>query len=198
MPQPFRARANVIQSLLRVLQKRRSDSTAAAAARALAQIDREHGAARILALASTTWIEGAELSHMLDLAHHALGDVEYTRAVHEASVLMVKTGVVRAARMASDLFVKPSFGGYLKWTPRIWTLCFQGLTIEVAENDGSGEGFRVLLRHGPDGRFTKSIVLGTAGVLQTVYTLAHAAGQVQVQPYRESDPAVLFRLRRGS
>ena len=193
MPPPFRARANVMQSLLRVLQTRSGE----AAARSLAQIDREHSVARVLALASTTWIEGPEFVHMLDLVHRALGDIEYTRAVHEASVLMLKTGVVRAARMASDLFVKPSFGGYVKWTPRIWSLCFQGLTIEVAENDGSGEGFRVLLRNAPGGRFTKSIVLGAAGTLQTVYTLAKAAGQVQVQPYRESDSEVVLRLRRA-
>jgi hypothetical protein len=194
MAQPFRARANVIQSLLQVLQTRHRPGVE----RAFAQIDREFGAARVLALASTTWLEGAQFTRMLDIAHHALGDAEYVHSVHEACMLMLRTGVVRAARMASNLFVTPSFAGYVKWTPRIWDLVFQGLTIEVADNDGSGNGIRVLMRNPPSGKFTKSIVLGAAGVLQAVYTLAHVSGQVQVQPFRENDDEVGFLLRKGA
>ncbi len=194
MAQPFRARANVIQSLLRILQKRQRHGSD----RALAQIGRECGVERLLALATTTWIEGPETTRILDIALQTLGDTEYVLAVHEASLLMLRTGVVRAARAASNLFVKPSFAGYVRWTPRIWTLCFQGLTIDVAENDGGGNGIQVFLRNAPEGKFTKSIVLGTAGVLQTVYTLARVAGQVQVQPFRESDQAVGFRLRKAA
>jgi hypothetical protein len=193
MPAAFRARANVAQSLLRVLQQRRGEVIE----RLLHLIDREQGTARILSLASTTWIDGGEFQRLLDLVHQALGDFEYTRAVHEASVLMCRTGVVRAARMASNMFFTPSFGGYVKWAPRIWSLCFEGLAIDVLDSDGSGD-WRVRLRHPPGGRFTKSIVLGAAGTLQTVYTLAHVSGQVKVQPYRENDADVLLHLRAGA
>jgi hypothetical protein len=195
MPQVVRARANVIQSLLRILRKRQRG----AAERALAQLDREFGVERVLALASTTWIDGAEFARMLEICCHTLGDGEYQHSVHDASILMLKTGVVRAARAASDLFVTPTFGGYVKWTPRIWSLCFQGgLSLEVADNDGSGDGFRLFLRNPPAGKFSKALVLGAAGVLQSIYTLAKVAGQVQVQPFRERDLEVGFRLRKGA
>ncbi len=188
MAEPLRARAGVVQSLMATLQKLppTQSERILAALRGVAD-----GVARLPGIG---WVDEATVTSILDVCHRELGAAVYTRVIHDACVRMLTTGVVRAARAASDMFVKPSIAGYARWTTRVWALCFQGLLLEYG--DRGDDGIRMYLRQPPAGRFSRPIVLGAAGVLQTVFTLAKKPGKVHVPPFRESDERVLLLLQK--
>jgi hypothetical protein len=189
MGEALRARASVVQSLLRALERR----TGARVERLLAQLRANGEVQKILRAPAIAWVDEGPFLRVLSTAHAELGDTTYLEVIHEASMIMLQTGVVRAARMASTMFLKPGLGGYVKWTPRIWSLSFQGLTLTLGERDD--EGSRLVLSGPPAAGFTRPVVLGAAGTVQTVFTLAKVAGRVRVEPYQVGDARVVLRIQ---
>lgn len=191
MSELFRARAGVVHSLMNVLNKQPTEKT-----QQLLTKLRGGPVDKIVRLPGIGWVDEADFMGVIDVCHRELGDIEYPRVIHAASMVMLKTGIVRAARAASDVFVKASVGGYARWTPRIWNLCFQGLQLEYV--DRTDDTIRMYLKQPPAGKFTRSIVLGAAGIVQSVFTLAKKAGTVTPAPFRERDERVVLLLQKES
>jgi hypothetical protein len=189
MADPLRARAGVLHSLVAVLKKR-PQAEALLAKLAGKSFD------RVMRLPGIGWVDEADFMAMLEVCHRELGEVEYQRTIHAACMIMLTTGIVRAARAASDAFVTPSVGGYARWTPRVWGLCFQGLQLEYGDRDG--DLIRMHLRQPPSGRFSRPIVIGAAGVVQVVFTLARKPGTVRPAPFREGDERVTLLLQKAA
>lgn len=190
MAQPLRARASVVQSLFRVLEHlpRARSERVLTRLRAIVPVESIQRAPAI------SWVEETTFLAVLERVHQELGDEEYVEMIHQACLVMLKTGVVRAARAAADLFMKPSFSGYARWAARIWSLSFQGLVLDYGGADS--DEIRMHLSNPPGGRFTKPVVLGAAGVVQAVYSLWKAPGKVAVAPYQDTDKQVILRLKR--
>lgn len=191
MPEPLRVRAGVVHSLVSVIDK----LPKAQSERLLAQLS-GGPVAKIARAPGIGWVDEGDFLAVIDVCHRELGEVEYARAIHGATMLFVKTGIVRAARAASDIFVKPSVGGYAKWTPRIWNLCFQGLQLEYG--DRSEDTIRMFLKQPPAGKFTRPIVFGAAGIVQAVFTLAGKRGTTTPAPFRERDERVILLLQKDA
>jgi hypothetical protein len=194
MSEALRARAAVAQSLV-VAVGRFGDERA----KALSQRLREDGEVqRIMSAPAISWVEEAAFVRLLTLVHRQLDDAPYVAAVHNATLRMLDVGPVRAARAAFNLFKKPTFANFASWVPRIWALSFQGLTLAFdGANDSDADEVTLLLTGAPASGFTPPIVLGAAGVMQVVYTLAHALGQVEPLPHHVRSARVVFRLRRS-
>jgi hypothetical protein len=194
MSEALRARAAVAQSLVVVV-----GHTADPRAKTLAERLRgDADVQRTMSAPPISWVDEAPFVRLLTTVHKELGDNPYFDAVHDATLRMLDTGPVRAARAAFKLFKKPTFANLASWTPRIWALSFQGLTLTfTGERDSDADEVLMVLSEPPDCGFTRPIVLGAAGVMQVTYTLAHVSGRVEVLPHIARDPRVEFRLRRG-
>jgi len=193
MSVPLRARASVPQSLVRVAGK----AQAPGAARFSEWLRADAETQKIMATAPIGWVDEVPFIQLLTTAHQRLGDDAYVLAVHDASMLMLKTGIMRAAQSAFLLFKKPGLSAYAKWAQRIWGISFQGLAL-VYHSDDQGDGIGMVLSNPPASGFTKPLVLGTVGILQTVFTLARLPGQTHALAYRTDDAEVQFRLRAGA
>jgi hypothetical protein len=194
MSEALRARAAVAQSLVRVIGRGGDErhKTLAKRLRADDEVQRIMGASPI------SWVDEAFFVQLLTTVHHGLDDELYGNAIHDATLRMLDAGPVRAARAAFNLFKKPTFANFASWVPRIWAISFEGLKVSfVGENDSDADEVAMMMSLPPQCGFTRPIVLGAAGVIQVVYTLAHANGRVEPLPYRVRDAQVRFRLRRG-
>lgn len=189
MAESLRVRAGVVHSLISVVNK----LPTAHSERLLAKLS-GGPVDKIARAPGIGWVDEGDFMPVIDVCHRELGDGEYARLIHAASLVMLKTGIVRAARAASDIFVKASVGGYAKWTPRIWNLCFQGLQLEYGDRDE--DTIRMYLKQPPAGKFTRPIVFGAAGIVQSVFTLARKPGTVQPAPFRERDERVILLLQK--
>lgn len=186
----LRVRASIAQSLVRSVGK-----MPGATAQALSEKLRgDEGAQRIMRLPPIGWVEEAPFLELLTDTHRHLADTAYVTAVHDASMVMLKMGVFRAAQSAFTLFKKPGLSAYAKWAERMWSLSFQGLALAHERDDELEVHMR--LTAPPQSGFTKPLVLGTSGILQTVFTLTRSSGRVQVLPYRTNSAEVRFCLRR--
>jgi hypothetical protein len=186
----LRVRASIAQSLVRSVGK-----MPGVMAQAFSQeLRNDESTQRIMMLAPIGWVEEEPFLELLSNAHRQLADAAYIEAVHDASMVMLKLGVFRAAQAAFTLFKKPGLSAYAKWAERMWTLSFQGLALVYEREDEAG--VHMILSAPPACGFTKSLVLGTSGILRTVFTLTRSAGQVQVQHYRTNSAEVRFCLRR--
>jgi hypothetical protein len=194
MREALRARAAVPQSLVRVIGCA-GDERYKALAKRLRDDDEVQ---RVMGATPICWVDEAFFVHLLTTAHLWLDDELYGNAIHDATLRMLDVGPVRAARAAFNLFKKPTFANFASWAPRIWALSFQGLKLSfVGESDSDADEVAMVMSVPPHCGFTRPIVLGAAGVIQVVYTLAHTNGRVEPLPYRVQDAQVRFRLRRG-
>jgi hypothetical protein len=195
MSEAMRARAAVAQSLVVVIGRAKDKDERCAALSQRLRADDE--VQRTMRAAPISWLDEAPFVRLLTLVHHTLDDEPYIGAVHDATLRMLDTGPVRAARAAFNIFKKPTFANFASWVPRIWALSFEGLKLTfLGENDSDADEVALVMSVPPICGFTRPIVLGAAGVMQVVYTLAHVDGRVAVLAHRPKDAEVRFRLRR--
>jgi hypothetical protein len=183
----MRARTGILHSLMRTLEKRGS-----AADRVARRVGRDR-LLETLRAPGIAWVDEELFIRTLDAALHELGDDAYQQVVHDSCMLMLQTGIARVARAASNMFVKPSISGYAHWAVRIWSISFEGLQLDYCGRQS--EGIRMELSNPPRAGFCASIVLGTVGILRTVFTLARAPGDVTIAPYRDNDERISFWLK---
>jgi hypothetical protein len=193
MSEALRARAAVAQSLV-VIVGRATDERRKTLSQRLRADDEVQRTMRAPAIG---WLDEAPFVRLLTTVHNELGDELHRDSVHDATLRMLDAGPVRAARAAFNLFKKPTFANFASWVPRIWALSFQGLKLTfTGENDSDADEVALVMSVPPACGFTRPVVLGAAGVMQVVYTLARAGERVDVLRYHPRDAEVRFRLRR--
>jgi hypothetical protein len=194
MSEALRARAAVAQSLVKVIDRAGDERRKALAER----LRNDDEVQRTLRAPPISWIDEQLFVQLITMVHRELDDELYGSAIHDATLRMLDAGPVRAARAAFNLFKKPTFANFASWVPRIWSISFEGLKLTfVGANDSDADEVAIVMSGPPECGFTRPIVLGAAGVMQVVYTLAHADGRVAPLPHRVHDAEVRFRLRRG-
>jgi hypothetical protein len=184
----MRSRASVGQSLVRTIGKAKTD------ARLIELLKADTIVQAIMSQPAIGWVDEEPFVHLLSTVHQHLGEAPYVNAVHDASMAMLKGGIFRAAQVAFTLFRKPGLSAYATWAVRMWSLSFEGLQL-THDGEDPVEGVRMILARPPACGFTRPIVAGAAGVVQTVFTFAKLPGRVRALPHRATDPEVHLRLR---
>jgi hypothetical protein len=191
MSERFRARASVGQSLVRTVGKAKTSPR-------LVEILRgDESVQAVMAMPAIGWVEEQQFLHLLGLVHQHLGEQAYTAAVHDASMAMLKNGLFRAAQIAFTFFRKPGLAAYTMWAQRMWALSFERLQL-THDGEDPVEGVRMILAHPPSSGFTKPIVAGACGVVQTVFTFAKQPGRVRPLPHHVGDEQIELRLKADS
>jgi hypothetical protein len=188
MADRLRVRASVGQSLVRTIGKARAD------ARLTEQLKSDAAVQAMMSLPAVGWVDEDPFVHLLSTVHQRLGESTYVSMVHDASMAMLKGGLFRAAQVAFTLFRKPGLSAYAMWAQRMWALSFEGLQLSHAGEDAT-EGVRMILAKPPACGFTRPIVAGAMGVVQTVFTFAKLPGRVRALPHQPGDAEVHLRLR---
>ncbi len=184
------ARASVAQSLVRTVGKTKTPASSR-----LSELFKADAAVQaIMKMPPIVWVDEKPFLSLLGVTLQHLGENAYVDSVHAASLAMLKHGIFRAAQVAFTLFKKPGIPAYAMWAQRMWSLSFQGLKLTY-EGEDAVEGVKMILTDAPAGGFTRPLVLGTCGVVQTVFTFAKLPGRARVLPHQTGDAAVHLRLR---
>jgi hypothetical protein len=190
MPAAFRVRASIPQSLVRTIGRAKTPPYAQLSA----QLRADPPVQTMMMTPPISWLDERPFIALLSLVHEQLGDRAYVDAVHDAAMAMLQHGIFAAAQKAFRLFRRPGLGAYAKWAQRMWELSFQGMRLTY-EGEDPVAGVKMQLSEPPLSGFTTPIVLGAAGVVQTVFTFARLPGRAQPLPYHRDDARVQLCLR---